>query len=391
MRWFLLWSLLGLSAAVAQVDVTAPPYSAVCDGATDDSAAIQAVVSAVEGLPGAGVYVPRMCAIQSSILVTKAITIRCADRYTSGLVLLSSGMVGIDVRSDKEFTLVDCGITSAAPGGQTGGSCIALDGSPSGVDEPGSPTGINTGSVIERNRLDSCYVGIDLINAARLHIVLNQISSSSQAGVRLRNSQDIDAGDADISSNQIFGKGGSLANIWFQSGSGVRVMNNKLQTADFGFYGDFVNAATTNDVLIEGNSIEGHVIDSIRLRPQGALTQVSLVNIVGNELHPNPGLGILRVLSNPADGIWMKGVVVSGNTGLVTGLTATRGLEFFGVQGLMVGNNYWRNWGAPNAVNAIIIRGSTNFGYVEHQSFIGWANCVQNLSANFAVVASQCP
>jgi hypothetical protein len=91
-RKFLLAAFIFVLAADAAqavprnlIYVTDPPYNAACDNATDDTAAIQAAINAVNG-SGGQVVIPGACRISSELTITGSVVLSGLNAGTSALI-----------------------------------------------------------------------------------------------------------------------------------------------------------------------------------------------------------------------------------------------------------------------------------------------------------------
>lgn len=210
------------------------------------------------------------------------------------------------------------------------------------------------------------YNAIDLQSAYTVDIDGCYFSGFANMGVNVSNTINEDAGDSTIQGCTFGNSANALACIHQTSSGGLRVINNKMNTAQFGYKLQLAGSVGTSDLVIVGNSIENAgeagiglfrtpgqtatfnniVISSnqIALCQNGILMNssevfYSIAGLTGNVLSAINAYGI--ILDNASD-VTILGNVIAGNSGAITGININSAVE-----GAVISSNKITGFGTP--------------------------------------------
>lgn len=330
--------------------VNLPPYSAVCDGVTDDSAAFQ---SAINDAIASRFYSVRFlgpCKINSTLVIAAASTMDFGGLGTGVSYLYPAANINaINILTSGPVHIHDMQITyQPVTKADAGTIAIALDSSPSQ----------NSGSSFNNLEINYSYVAIKIATGT-LWTISNSIFGNFQAeALILQNTVVADSGDNSVYNNT-FNSGAFSANaavVW-NSGGGLRFSDNKTNGSSMGFGVQVAlsSGAFTADLFFTGNSFEGISTSGTALwfGRAGATGGLGVVTITGNELS---GLRCAYVPFD-ANGSWLQNVAITGNT--CTVYTGGAGIEVHDTDGINITGNTFQ---ALSAGSKKLIIGATVTG-----------------------------
>jgi hypothetical protein len=311
-------------------------YGAVCNGVTNDTAAFQAAINQGQS-SGIPVRFIGTCLVETTQLsITAAIDFGGVSGVAS-VISTVSGFSPIMVSTTSPVVVHDFGITYV--------SSVAND---TAIIVTAGTSAENSGSKFYHLAINGANIGIAFVKASGWIFRDNTIEniSASGVGMEVSNSNNVDSGDSTAYGNTI-GCNASVncqAGVLWHSSGGFRFNNNKINGAAGASTGwtngvsiQLASGASTSDIFILGNSIEGLLNSGVgvsmsRLGTTGGL---NLVMIEGNEL----GGGQVCVEEpTDANGAWLTGVTVSGNTCEPVNTSSTAGYSFAtAVNGLYIG------------------------------------------------------
>jgi len=334
--------------AKGDLNVKLPPYDAAGDGVTDDTAGIQAAINAAAGdvvyLP-VGIY-----RITQPLSITATMTLRGANQVQSIILLDSATEDGIDINTDSPVYLSTFTMQSRSV--QTSGAAIAVTGPSSNSISEFSHLTINGG-----------YTGFCFIRAAWWRID-SCFLNNNLYGAIVQNLANADSGDSSITNTTfITQRGNGAYGIIQYSGGGLRIENNKILSGGYGYCLSLTPGATTCDLFLIGNSIEGQSACGTAFVHSGSGIFLNVL-VTGNEFNKqNCPIEVLSFTSSP----WLNGMEINGNTFTIqNGATA---VSLNGVQGpAVVGNTIISLGGSTNGV---VIGPATQNGVVANNSMVG--------------------
>ncbi len=294
-------------------NVTNSAYGAVCNGSTDDLAAINLAIAALNTAGrGTLAFPPLGCLIDGALTpITARVAIigQGGQGQASRLFQKSTTSNTISITSDFSFIIKDLEIDSTVT--KTAGAAIVVDGASGGT--------VNNGGYLENVRIVDHDVGMDVIDGSRITFEHCYFVSNETIGLKLQNTVAIDNGLVSIS-NSVFDNAAATQNVLWNSGGGLKVSNSKFVGADYGIDLSVVDGVTTSIFVLTGSSIEGADINAIRVRRDGTTGIFGRIVIVGNQLLVDTNQ---IVINFPSAGIDVG--VISGN--IITVAGTGKGIE----------------------------------------------------------------
>lgn len=292
-------------------------YGAVGDGSTDDTAAIQAALSAVPSAGGIVYFPPGTYSVPSGGLT-------CSNRVK----ILGAGM-GITIISMTATTALTC-LTLTAPW------CVIED---IGISHPlGSRNAALTGlsvthrdfTILQRVQVSGFPIGASLQGGIYFTVDGCSFRDFTTSGLDLGYAAQGDAGDSTVMNTtfdrtQAETEVGGTAVLW-HSGGGLRFLNNKINgrptdgAFEHGLRMYLADGVTTGVMLIEGNSIETFTGKGVSLERAGTGAVANTLIITGNGIGGGSQGGASTYgiyIDNDTDG-----VVIDGNQIYVCGIAA---------------------------------------------------------------------
>jgi hypothetical protein len=328
-------TILGLGPATQLVEVMPCGPMAMLTNAINEGQTL--------GLP---VRFEGTCAVASALSVTAGLDFGGFGTPFIGSILRSTNIAAdiIDVNTTSAGYFHDFTMDwSAAANNGTQAFGITATGSENG------------GSRFERLTINGNVSGGITFVRASGWIISNSIIVGVNQGIIVANQNNADSGDSTIEGNLIESNGSAIT--WNSSG-GLRVINNKINGSSmgFGFQAALAPGATTADIFITANSIEGISTSSgvgMYFARAGSTGGLGTVIISSNETSGNVGLEV----PTDANGVWINNLVAIGNI-CVTCVLA--GYSVDSSQGVVMSNNFTQGSAAATVNIAMGPHGMTS-------------------------------
>lgn len=323
------------------VDVSLPwfdprDYGAKGDGITDDTAAIQAAVSAATD-GGTVVFAPGYYKVSSTITVTKPISLQgtVAGYDSTGL---GSGILGVQGVSTFECSSDQVAfrdllfLASTTEAAATSAQTCAIK--------------FTSGDrcFVERCRFSYFYIGVWFANCQLWTVADNYFWMNSGYHMLIQNVASPDGGDQNLRGN-VFQSGTStwpgLAQVRQESAGGTRVVGNKFYRGPIAYQVAPTDGASTSILLVTGNSFELQSYAHFHLTPGtgGAATgKFTRINITGNQFTStlvSAGGVYNDATTNMFDEFMFNNNIMVGTSG------STVFVQFMHARGLTVVGNYF--------------------------------------------------
>lgn len=346
-------------------------FGATGNGSTDDTAAIQAAMDSFASVGYGDLYFPKGTYKISSALVA-SFNGRIRGDGVGSSVITTTSTTASAIRVPYSGYIEITGLDFATSVTKAAGAAISIEGL-------GGSAGQQTR--IHHNRITGYYYGIDMGNAGYWTISENGIFESVQAGIRVDNTMNYDAGDNLISGNVIQKTAltSGTSGILHVASGGTKVIGNKILGHDRGYtLSPRSGALSVIDTQLVGNSIEdGNIAVYIQTSVAGtvvgqmviASNQTSTLTngivlqgaaagvvITGNEIscnHPNH-IGIYLDSLNGSPSL----VNITGNVITGEGEAGTIGYYGGNLSNVKVSDNYISGVVTPySTVSGTVIRG----------------------------------
>lgn len=277
--------------AVDYINVKNPPYSAACDGVTDDTTKIQSAATAAAGGKVA-LYFPTICLISSAIDISGVPRVFCSGQglpaNPAGGLLSNNATANILSKNSILPALIEnCAIRSSVT--RSGGGSIFL-------------TGNAQGDTVRNNFISDAFRGIWCDGCVAGLFDHNQIISYINHGIHVLNTAGADAGDSNVTNNLFnTGAGGTTVAVYILSSGGWNITKNKFLPSTYGIWLDRDNLSATSILNIEGNSIDSQTGAGVILQGLGTGTYANISvanNIFSAQVNCVQVLGANANLSN---------------------------------------------------------------------------------------------
>jgi len=344
--------------------VSVKDFGAVGDGTTDDTAAIQAAITANYNkciyFP-AGTY-----KVTSSLTVTGAIFFRGDGRDQS---IISWTSTTLDVISVASATAVHFqGLQFSGPASATAGAIITLAHSSSGV---------NYFSSFQDCTFSRGYDQIKTVSAAAWTIRNCYFSAWVRRAITVNSANTPDAGDSAVYGNWFAnGIAGSVA-IYQVSSGGLKVTGNKFNgLGNYAYQMQLASAAVTSILIFTGNSIENHTTAAMKFDTDGGGASFTQVVITGNQFALSPYFIDMSTAS-----AFLTKVVITGNS-FALNASGTYAINMGAVtQYEIAGNTIAGGGGTPTG---ILLGASCTGGQLGLNNYISLAAPVNDSAASKA-------
>jgi hypothetical protein len=279
--------------------VSAKQFGAYGDNTHDDTAALQAAISA--GL--AALYIPSGTYLISTVLTLSTPMRIFGDGYPETILSPTAAIVTLNITTSAACTLEKFGILY--PSAQTSGL--------SGINVTPT-TGQNANSIMRDVFIARADSGVTWTNSALFLMEHCFIQDFKTAGVHVSNAAGPDNGDSIITSCTFFNYAtlGSGTAVLYNSSGGLRVINNKFGGQANGVNFQYAAGGTppTAQLLIIGNSFDTMSVSAISMSRSGGTDSFNSVVITGNVF---PQCGNVLSISTDPTGDWINSLVLSGN------------------------------------------------------------------------------
>jgi hypothetical protein len=296
-------------------------FGAVCDGVTDDTAAIQAAIMASQNNNGATVVFPAFCHITAPLSITGYVHL-AGIGLDSGLKP-STTTTAISINTQASLLFENFSIQyPIAAASMTAAINVTA---PAGQE--------NVGSVFNNISIIFPQYGFYFVSASKWTVMNSTVSHPGQNAIAVQNTNAGDAGDSTILNNQLGTCGGAC--VYWASSGGLKIISNKINVAPTGIQIAMSAGVTTTGIYVTANSIEGITGEDILLQRVGTTGTLFNVVITGNELTGNYGLHV----PTDATGPWVTDLSFVGNTFQGNPSATSYGVNVDSVTGLNVSSN----------------------------------------------------
>lgn len=353
----------GAWVRVVQVYLDPRWWGAAGNGATDDTAAIQACVNFAQTSEWPMFIPAKTFRITAAIAITSAIGIYGTDPYSS-IIKPEGNIYAFDISYIVGPTIRDFSVAwASAP---TAGAAFRVT----------APAAQECGFLDAQNiRINNGWIGFYFVKASQWHLDRCVILDSGLTAIWVENQNNVDSGDSTIESCQLANptKTGDTSGIIWRSSGGLRIINNKINVFKYGIQIQLADGAVTGDILITGNSLESvgytGVDSAIRMARLGTTGTLHSVLITGNQIN-----GWAAAVNVPLDatGAWLTGLSVLGSVIYGNTLAAASGVIVNSTTGFTISGNVMRS-GAAGTV-FITTGSSAADGYIDGNSPTGSFN-----------------
>lgn len=339
------------------------------------------------GLPGQSVYIGTVVIppksfgtyynLSTELQIDRSLTIRGVQGGASGIRASSASMVMVRIKTVHPVLIADLDLVHSGSG-QTGGAAVYIEGS-SSADQ-------NIGTTLERLTLNAMYIGVHVQAAQQLTIRDCFIAEPRAYGILHRNVVNGDHGDNTIEGNWITGAYPSSIGVEYESGGGLRMINNKIRgngsgTMAIGFRMAWDSNFGSGDLIITGNSIEGQTDRGIQLVRNGA-TKFGAIVISGNQIGAGVTLGGVGIEVYDAYADDLDALRIASITGNVLHGWAW-GIILYEADGFFIGNNVIAgSGGGGNGISLSAPPGKTRDVKIGSNTFTDLATTVTNCTAD---------
>jgi pectate lyase-like protein len=298
-------------------------FGAVVDGVANDTAAIQlAIDAAVAGGGGIVFFPPGFYKTTAALTITKGIVLQGSGMgvetgagNSGGTVIRNASAGGdvITISSLGSVILKDFAIDAPAVTKSAGTAGVRIQGA-------GGSGNTNNRTRLENVRISNMYDGVVWDTASNVVLHGCHIQDYLNVGVYSKQTGGVDSGHNTIDSSVIWdlNVGTSQANIRYDKGGDLRIVNNKLLGGTYGVR-VVLDDGETGTMLMTGNSFEEHKTNDIRIGQATVGKNFGNVVIVGNQFStvtpPTPQSNIAVIAGTAGGGAtsWLKNISITGN------------------------------------------------------------------------------
>lgn len=334
--------------------ISVKDFGATGDGITDDTAALQAAINAVQGSSNALFLNKGNYLITTSLSVTASLTLYGAGVYASKFTLNSTTQSGIVITTTGKIHFSKFQVTGKS--NATAGSLISL--------ASGSGSDLNQFSVFTDLAFQGGWDQFVTISASGWSCTGCLFFSPLNRGVTISNNVITDAGDMQIIGCVFSGQPAVGTAIFQDSAGGLRLVGNKIIQFANGYVLSLASGVATSVLFISANSMEAFSGATISLG-RGAGVVFGAVQIVGNEL--SGGYVGINMISDTTT--WMSHMEITGNNiGTSTGGTGIviQGTTDFIVSGNTIG-------GTAASGTGINIGTRADYGIIVNNTILNYA------------------
>jgi hypothetical protein len=285
--------------------ISVKDFGAVGDGVADDTAKIQAAITAYQGT-NATVFFPRgTYKVTSTLSITGGLRLEGESRAGAIISWTSTTLNVISINTNPQVAVER--LTFVGPSSATAGSIIGLTG----------PTG--TGNIFSYISDCSFYHGFShVVTEAASDWTIDNCVFAEAVGtsVYVADILNNDAGDSYIGGGCTFvSNQPNCIHVLQASSGGLKIMGNKFLFGAYAYQLSLTaTGANTVDLLIGGNSIESQYVAAIFLtRPSGSVQFGSIVidgNQIAGAINTTNWYGIVTD-ANPN---WLSRIVITDNS-----------------------------------------------------------------------------
>jgi len=228
-----------------------------------------------------------------------------------------------------------------------------------------APTGENQGSKFTKISVTNFPTEISFVAASHWSVEDSLFVNYSNAGISVNNTNNADSGDSQIIGNEFVtsvSSGNKLGILQLSSG-GLRIIGNKINGGNYGYFMGLTATANTSILLLSGNSIENQATAAIELSRSSGSATYSLISIVNNELGINPN-GISTDGSGAFSNVTVTGNVIGLTSGTGSGISLSAVTQFY-----VGGNTIGANGGTPTGIG---VPATSSNGKIGKNSFSGF-------------------
>lgn len=285
--------------------VTPQFFGALCDGVTDDTAALQTAVADPHELV---IPAGSNCLTAAALTFTGTGKVIRGSGYQTSVITMTNGTAnGIVLNSTGGLILSGFGITTSVT--KTAGDTIQLNCTAACVSFKSHIQNL----VISGTMANPLFNGINVVSGVIPAIRDNYILNASNSGIQLQASSSAFGGQAVIAGNTLNTAVGSGAAILYHGGAGQTIItNNRIENYNYGVLVSMLDPPGTTDssLIITGNDFESQSVSAIALSAAGASTMQS-ATITGNRFIENTG-GLC--IQNATTANWLNVTSIVGNS-----------------------------------------------------------------------------
>jgi hypothetical protein len=358
-------------------------YGATGDGATDDTAELQAAINAATASKKR-LYVPAGTYLYTTLAVNDEFAIS-GDGNSSALKTTQTSSGGITVTTNSPVIFENLALTAVGP--QTAGALLTL------TDD----TFENGLSTFRNVTFANHYIGLRFIRAATWSVMDCYFESAGvDAGsthIWIQNDQNPDSGDSNIIGNVFYYSNNVGTHIRQISSGGTKIIGNKFLYGACHYRMVLAAGAATYDLIFSNNSSE-FASDGNMVFDAGAGASWANIQIQNNQFTTTSAK--FGILFNDNGFQWADGISIGGNifgsTGAATAMALNR------TRRVAIDTNLYRMESGSTGIDLLT---STQIVDIKPQSFnnsvlypiagnisAADVSIVNSYGANFALAAS---
>ena len=335
-------------------------FGAIGNGSTDDTAAIQAAITATQDSRGALYFPPGTYKVTSTLTITGSLRIYGEARYGTSITWTNTTLNVITVTTPNQVAFE--GLTFTGPAVATAGAILTLT----------ATANHNSSSYIKNCTFVLGYNHIVTTNAYVWVIDGCTFSAQVNYGVYVSNTFNVDAGDSSIINCVFSGSTAGTAILQVSSG-GLKIKNNKILSGSYAYRMVLASGAVTSICLIEGNSIELQTTASISAVTSGGGAAFTQLLVSGNQFAQTPKAVALNDAAN-----FLKYISITGNTIALSSAASATGFSITNASNFIVQGNLIVGGGGTTPAG-ISIGASCTAGHIGANQYVALST---NVSVN---------